>query len=313
METTICEICFNEVELDILDDHVQFCFQEQLELQEQFNPEDKQIPIEKSPLPNVEIPTLPLVELTKHQIAALNYCNTEAKKNSSKARSSLIKKLQDLKYDEDALHLIKKYIQNIAPILIHFDAKNILHYLCDDMYYRNQFQVSTSRGALDYNSRITWENNLFNSIYGDDDGFYRVKYGPLNFTNDQKGVMAAHGYGTSYLLLRNDLKERTTITYGDSASFQGKKHIGTFNYFYHILDRLAPDLFGQLVKLALGKEISFSSNYGFYLECQYHGEILLERDIEAVILHKSCRGDKEIVKLIERFSKRNKCCITWSD
>jgi plastocyanin domain-containing protein len=63
-----------------------------------------------------------------------------------------------------------------------------------------------------------------------------VKYGVINFTNDPKGVNCAVGYGQSYLLLKEHVRARCTMTDKDSSSSDAQ--IGTFNYPFHVVNKM---------------------------------------------------------------------------
>lgn len=290
----LCDVCFEEFDVIDIEEHKIRCYAEQMELYNNSN---------ESSNSN----SIVMVELTKHQKIALEYSNGKAKEYSERDYPLLLDKFKNRNLNEDDLDLVINYIQHIAPVIIHLDLVNILEFLCNDIYYRNQFQTSTSRGALSYDMRLDWENKLFNEAYDDVDGFYRVKYGPLNFTNDPHGVSSAKGYGTSYLLLNNDMKMRTTMTFGDSGG--GFREIATFNHFNHILNKLTDELLDQIIKLSRGEADNFPCNYGFYIECQYHGDILFERDLETVFVDGSLKNDLKMKPLLDKFKARHKCTV----
>ena len=288
-KTDVCEFCLKNIDADILDKHKNECLKLQTE-----------------ELMHLEFIK---VDLTKYQKEALKYCDDEAKKYSETAYPLLLNRLNKLSITEDDLNMMYNYIINIAPVLIHINLNNILEHLCNDIYYRNQFQVSMSGGILSYALRIEWEKNLFNNAYGDVDGFYRVKYGPLNFTNDPNGVKSCYPYGNSYLLLNNNVKQRTTFCYGDSGGFI--TGIATFRHFYHIINNLDDNGLKNLNLLANGETTSVDSNYGFYIECQYHGDINLERDVDAIVVNQEHKNDKKIQELLVKFCDRHGCDLIF--
>lgn len=63
-----------------------------------------------------------------------------------------------------------------------------------------------------------------------------MKYGVINFTNDPKGVNCAVSYGVSYILLKEHVRNRCTVTDMDSSSTTSL--IGTFKYCNHILNKM---------------------------------------------------------------------------
>lgn len=77
-----------------------------------------------------------------------------------------------------------------------------MEFFIKDTHYRNQFETGKSSGSLSRQSRIEWENRMFDKRYSSATDHERVKYGVINFTNDPKGVNCALGYGQSYFLLK---------------------------------------------------------------------------------------------------------------
>lgn len=77
---------------------------------------------------------------------------------------------------------------------------------------------------------------MFDKKYSKAKDHERVKYGVINFTNDPKGVNCAVGYGQSYMLLKNHVRERCTMTDKDSSASDAQ--IGTFKYCFHVLNKI---------------------------------------------------------------------------
>lgn len=77
---------------------------------------------------------------------------------------------------------------------------------------------------------------MFDKKYSSATDTERVKYGVINFTNDPKGVNCALGYGISYFLLKQHVRNRCTMTDMDSSS--ATSLIGTFKYCFHILNKM---------------------------------------------------------------------------
>lgn len=78
---------------------------------------------------------------------------------------------------------------------------------------------------------------MFDGKHHNAKDFERVKYGTMNFTNDPKGVRACSGYGNSYFLLKEEVRDRCTLTDMDSGSSAAA--IGTFRFCYHILNKFS--------------------------------------------------------------------------
>lgn len=114
----------------------------------------------------------------------------------------------------------------------------------------------------------------------------------LNPTASTTGVAAASHYGSSYLLLKEHVRTRVTFSSRDSGG--GSCNLGTCEHFAHILSEFSdPDLRAVLCLVRSGSgsgPIAESSpslqqyREAQYKEMQVHGEIVLARDVEAIVL-----------------------------
>ena len=77
---------------------------------------------------------------------------------------------------------------------------------------------------------------MFDKKYNKATDFQRVKYGVINFTNDPKGVAICAGYGKSYFLLKEHVRQRCTFTEKDSSSADSS--IGTFKFCFKIVSKM---------------------------------------------------------------------------
>ena len=120
------------------------------------------------------------------------------------------------------------YIRDVAPIIVHFNPVKVAQFYATDTHYRNGFETSVGCYSKDTNSRITWENELFNGAYGTNAAdaaikarpFDRVKYGSVNIVQDPRGVKACVPYGDSYIVLRR-VRLRTTFSNSDTSGVKG--------------------------------------------------------------------------------------------
>ena len=128
------------------------------------------------------------------------------------------------------------YIENYAPIIIHVHITRHMEFFIKDTHYRSQFETGKSSGSLSRSSRTQWEDRMFDKNYSRATDFERVKYGVINLTNDPKGVNCALSYGQSYLLLKNHVRARCTMTDKDSSASDAA--IGTFKYCFHVLNKM---------------------------------------------------------------------------
>lgn len=198
-----------------------------------------------------------------------------------------------------------------AEIIIHCKS-SIFHLLVKDGYYRNRFETKTSGGTLDENIRMEWENNLFDNLYHNAEGIFlsyllillscylliflssyyfiiiaydRVKYGCLNLLNAPAGVGKAYQYGYSHLILKDNLRDKVTLSQSDSCE-SSKYPIGTLKHCCHIINFLSNDTLLNFIDVASGKfqmeKGSCVCNTIMYIEIQIHAVIQL-KDIEKII------------------------------
>jgi len=182
-----------------------------------------------------------------------------------------------------------------APTIIHFKLEKLYPYLNKDNRYQNLFETGSGGGCLDQNIRSKWEEVLFNKLYTPATPRERVKYGCLNLYNSQKGVQTAYGYGDSYIVLKDNLKNRTSFVVGDSSAQE--IHIATFESCEHILLHLNVDTITNMIKIVNGTEPN-NTNY-MYVEAQIHGDIVFTRDVEKLILNKRHKKDANMLKSIK--------------
>ena len=238
------------------------------------------------------------------QLQAIKYVVSHSQKASEAARPHLLTKFKQLGYDSSALDRVGKYIKDQAPLIIHLSLDRVLQFLLKDTCYRNTFEVhSANNGA-----RVQWEDNIFNNIYHNAKPNQRVKYGVLNVVGDPSGIKACSGYGDSYLLLKN-VRLRTSFASGDTA---GPVQISSCEYYYHVLNQYSDAELKAVIEVALGlKPFADSSVIAVYKEVQYHGDIRLDRDVEALVVAKRHTHRDSLVKSIELFSKKFGIPIIW--
>ena len=59
---------------------------------------------------------------------------------------------------------------------------------------------------------MKWENYLFGKSYDKAKDEERIKYGVINFVNDHEGIKNCAQFGSSFLVLKNTIRRRCTIT-----------------------------------------------------------------------------------------------------
>jgi len=117
-------------------------------------------------------------------------------------------------------------------------------------------------------------------------------------------------FGSCYFVLKRDVLERSTFTFGGSAD--EPKWKGTMDEFDGVLAGALEDAFTRettmgvkgemrpsgLVKAIIAKgegvevERARTGNLDYYVEVQVHGKVRLDRDIEALVADPSFRGSE---------------------
>jgi Protein of unknown function (DUF3626) len=177
-------------------------------------------------------------------------------------------------------------------------GRPLLEALRRDGVYKSQFETGTSNGGLTATpggERFRWESRIFGGAYDNAPASARPKYGALDFRKHETPSRgAAPRFGSSYVRLRETVHARTTFCYPDSV--------------------FEPEDFGVAAKMALIElatqslaTLSGSQDIlDHYIEAHVHGEISLERDVEALVLDPCFRGTK-----VEDAAHLLPCTIEW--
>ncbi|AYV76297.1 MAG: protein of unknown function DUF3626 [Terrestrivirus sp.] len=300
-----CQICYNDINHTDYNNHESNCVKEQQKMMEEFknnkknhkNIDDKKIN-EQSMEKKIENE---LKKLTEKQSRAVETFKKKSRIISRNMRLLVLQRFQQNGFTEDDLDKTMKYIQTIAPLVIHVNINKSLQFLIKDTEYRNQFETKTSGGSLSATSRIDWEKNLFGSIYVDSTAHEKVKYGVVNMLNYPGGVTGAYGYGDSYFILKQSVKTRTSFVQGDSSSKQ--LHICSFDNCIQILYYIDDVMLTDIIKIALGN-IPSSGHVYSYIEAQIHGPIVLAEDIETFVVSNKYK-DQHIMGTVGEFCNKN--------
>jgi hypothetical protein len=287
-----CPLCFIEIDTEIINYHIDEC----LALND-IHIEHKKI-------------------YKKHKLSevckkAYKYCTKKSKILSKYIYPNLLMKFIELDYTEDDLTTVIKYIQNEAPITINVRNETIINYLVNDDHYKNCFEIGDTHKAVSTDVRFCAESNMFNKLYDKCDAIDRVKYGSINLFDSENGNPTCLAYGDVVLVLKNEIKKRTSFTIGDS--FEMQFHIGTFQYSSIFLINIKDPLIHALIsfvktrkKLAsyeilyLYKKGLYKKGECAYIEIQIHGLIRLNEDIEKIIINK-----KNMSQKINEFCDKN--------
>ena len=129
-----------------------------------------------------------------------------------------------------------------------------------------------------------------------------MKYGTINFTNDPKGVRACSSYGQSYFLLKPHVRNRCTVTDMDSSSPSAS--IGTFQFCFHILNKLSDSELKAAIDASKGNEVK-SGCISAYKEIQIHGPVEFKKDVERVYVSRGELADSVCKKMTDDFCAQN--------
>lgn len=185
------------------------------------------------------------------------------------------------------------------------DGRTVAAGLAGDGTYSSQWITGISAGsrsALHGGDRNRFEHKYFAGAYDDavpSSGLHPV-YGALDLLYDEHG--GAPRFGSSYVVLKSHVRERTTLSAGDSHA--NPTDVGTFGYPWSILASLSEqaahanllnrhlDVHALEAALRGGyRSERASRDLDGYIEAQVHGVVSLADDVEAIVLDPSFRGD----------------------
>jgi hypothetical protein len=183
-----------------------------------------------------------------------------------------------------------------------------------DECYRNCFEVRApmpggrplTSAEFAQNARAQWESRIFYTRYDASPAVERVKYGCMNICSHPNGVRAAHGYGTSYFVLRDDrVRLRTSFASCDTAS--GAVKIGMCEHAAHVLAEYSDVELREIADVATGRiPHGDTAKNTVYKEIQIAGLVRFDRDIERLVMPASLRADAALVSKLALFCARNK-------
>jgi len=175
-----------------------------------------------------------------------------------------------------------------------FRGRRVIEALADDGIYRSQFETGTSNGGLTAHAggdRWRWESRIFGGRYDGAQPAERPRYGALNRHDDPYG--GSIRFGSAHLRLRPEALERTTFCYPDSAL--EPTAIG------------GPDRVAELCALAdAASSRGEVDHLDDYVEAHVHGEVRVDRDVEAVVLDPCFRAGP-----VHEAADRLGCAVEW--
>lgn len=234
-----------------------------------------------------------LAEVKSPQARALAHAREVAKAASCAALPSLLSRGTALGLNDEDIATALEFLQNRAPLCIHVSEQTV-NLLATQSHYKCYHEVHGKNGGRD-----SVENWLYNNSYLDVAACEKLKYGALNVSNCAAGVLPASvcRYGPCWLELKDSLRCRVTLHYGDSLGQRGTSAIGTPESLAHVLSSHSDDELQSIVHVAKGGTAQVHPRK--YTEVHFHGPLLLERDVQAVHVPTTVTALDAALKLME--------------
>ena len=221
------------------------------------------------------------------------------------------------------MNAVLKFVGQKASVHVNVDlskknieGKPLLELFVNDAdgLYRTQFETGTSGGSTNLVRRRGWERRMFGDVYDNKDT-ERPVYGNLNLVPHRSGDRSARQYGGSYMVLKEPVRKRCTITSRDSSIERAV--LGTLGHFAHGL----VDTVGRCSSDAQKNKLLQLLDYAAlrpgdrtfpaidprllptYQEVQIHGRLDFARDVQFVIV---CDADitERTRPLLTQFKER---------
>ncbi|MCB9655786.1 MAG: DUF3626 domain-containing protein [Deltaproteobacteria bacterium] len=281
-----------------------------------------------------------LGRLNDTQRAVIQDVKQKSARRSAEAREELVRKAKALGYSSREVDLVLDYVRAVAPIVIHFKPdkplrqttsryggstgmdysvlvdrdQHVIDAFTADPHYRNQFETGITSGspsAYPGGGRDGWEKTIFEEGYHKHPliASERPKYGAMNASWKPAGP--AQSYGACYVILKRGIRNRTTLTPGDS-SCAGARDVGTAENFAHVLAGLPDGRFRDVCNVALGYDASASDDWYPYIEAQVHGPIDFSKDVQRLVIDGSYLGTPFETKM-RTWAETNGFPVSWHD
>lgn len=230
-------------------------------------------------------------------------------------------------------------MKNNARIGLHFHPDRLTHNrisvaesLFNEGVYKSQFETFISNGSVSAyqgGERDLWETRMFGGAYQFKGTSHKEhpKYGALNVMLHSDGP--APRFGSCCFLLSPKVSYRSTYTYMDSHLELKEK--GIYQEFDLILAALLEESFSREIVLGESelrppKLISYlanlyniqsdlvkrkpNRNLDYYIEAQVHGEVSLEKDVDALVADDSFQAT-EIGNMLEQLCGQYSISLYW--
>jgi hypothetical protein len=107
-------------------------------------------------------------------------------------------------------------------------------------------------------------------------------------------------------VLKDHVRSRTTWTPTDSCS---ATCAGTLSHCAHVLAAMHLADLKRVLQIGSGQKSSLENeSLNSYVECQFHGDIRLNRDVLAIVVPHDARH----LDLVRQFAQQNNCALRFS-
>lgn len=253
--------------------------------------------------------------------------NAVTLRNFKQARKDAIKYLHK-EFSEEQNSILKetwKKVLDNCIIGVRIADKGLFNIICEDGHLQNQFEAKRSGGAYSPSTRYelsvtVWgfDRDYVKDIYSSEEQskLYKLeKYGCLA-EKDPAKVLTSTGrasqYGDYYIQFKDNIKNRTTYTMGDTlddgACFRNIipdsiNNIDEFVFESYSRDRIAKNINSDLKNVNTLKEFKDKLGVGDYTEVQIHGNSPTKKDIAAIYMAADKLKDDEIRQVVNEADK----------
>ena len=261
------------------------------------------------------------IKLTKYQQVANEMAKRVSSNLEPKVKSwgvrSLLADNKDMS-EEQAHDIYDQLVQKSkeSKLMIHFDPNHLIRKgttMLDQMTTDGRLKNMYELGIGDKENREYYERQLFGGEYDDAENHERPIYGCLDMYN--KGLKSS-SYGSVSLVLKNDVKDRTTCLHTDSYNLEhdteGKltRHA---NFAHQALANIwmtkwkNPKGYDKLRQRSFNSVLNGETNNdSAFFEAQVHGGVDLKRDIDHILVPNEWqKGDqfKDVHSKIQNLAK----------
>jgi Protein of unknown function (DUF3626) len=280
--------------------------------------------------------------LTSYQRTAIETVRNRAIRLRNAARREIDAILERCALNAGLLDTVLAAMQTGARIGLHFHPErlsrtgvSVAEGLLHSGVYTNQFVVGLSSGspsAFPGGERDLWEHRLFEAAYhaADVTSPGRPKYGALDVMHYPDGP--APRFGSCFFLLRPNVANRSTFTFGGSHEDGSLERTGTIDVMEPVLAPLLAQLErgsgvfamadlsveGCLTRMAQ----SFSTPFpepalrplgralDSFIEVQVHGELRIRDDVELLVADPAFR-DHPVADVLAAISNEYQIPMHW--